>query len=170
MQEGRGGKRLLSRAAFFFVIVAISALADQYSKDVMWAFFEREGIVEVRFTQWFSLLQRTNTGAAWSTLAEHPEILTVATSLITLALTVYALRTFMTRAALWPWAIIAGGALGNIIDRIRGMGPMGEPAVRDFLDFHWGPHHFPTFNLADSLICIGVGWLLIFPHKTEKQS
>lgn len=136
----------------------------------MWGLFEREGIMEIRLTSWFSLLQRTNTGAAWSTLDEHPEILTVATSLITVALSVYALRTFTSLRFLWPWAVIAGGALGNIIDRLRGMGPSGEPAVRDFLDFHWGPNHFPTFNLADSLICIGVGWLLIFPYKPVKSA
>jgi signal peptidase II len=51
--------------------------------------------------------------------------------------------------------LIVGGALGNILDRaVYG-------AVADFLDFHWGDLHFPTFNLADSCISIGVAlWLL----------
>lgn len=132
----------------------------------MWALFEREGILEIRITPWFSLLQRTNTGVAWSFFEDHPGALTVATSLITLVLSTYALRTFQGARALWPWAIIAGGATGNIIDRLRGMGQGGEAAVRDFLDFHYERiYTFPTFNLADSLICIGVAWLMLFPTK-----
>ena len=44
-----------------------------------------------------------------------------------------------------------GGIVGNLLDRLR----LGY--VVDFLDFHWGVHHFPAFNVADSCICIGVG-------------
>lgn len=51
--------------------------------------------------------------------------------------------------------LIAGGAIGNVIDRLR----LG--AVTDFLDFHWGEWHFPAFNLADSAITVGVGLLVI---------
>jgi signal peptidase II len=51
--------------------------------------------------------------------------------------------------------LIAGGAVGNVIDRLR------FGAVTDFLDFHWGEWHFPAFNLADSAITVGVGLLVI---------
>jgi signal peptidase II len=51
--------------------------------------------------------------------------------------------------------LIIGGAIGNIIDRIR----LG--AVVDFLDFHIGSWHWPAFNLADSAICIGVAAMLL---------
>ncbi|MCK5909228.1 MAG: signal peptidase II [Caulobacter sp.] len=54
-----------------------------------------------------------------------------------------------------PLALIAGGALGNIIDRVR----MG--GVTDFIDVHFGNAHWPTFNLADTAITIGVAWLLL---------
>jgi signal peptidase II len=47
-------------------------------------------------------------------------------------------------------SFILGGAIGNLIDRIA----YGE--VIDFLDFYWGPYHWPAFNLADSFITIGV--------------
>jgi signal peptidase II len=47
-------------------------------------------------------------------------------------------------------AMIFSGALGNLIDRVR----LGE--VIDFLDAHWYRHHWPAFNVADSLICVGV--------------
>ena len=51
--------------------------------------------------------------------------------------------------------LIIGGAIGNVIDRIR----LG--AVVDFLDFHAGSWHWPAFNVADSAICIGVAVMLL---------
>jgi signal peptidase II len=52
-------------------------------------------------------------------------------------------------------ALILGGALGNLIDRLQ------HGYVVDFLDFHWGFHHFPAFNLADSAITLGAILLVI---------
>jgi len=51
--------------------------------------------------------------------------------------------------------LIIGGAVGNVIDRLR----LG--AVVDFLDFHMGSVHWPAFNLADSAICIGIAVMLL---------
>ena len=51
--------------------------------------------------------------------------------------------------------LIIGGAVGNVIDRIR----LG--AVVDFLDFHAGSWHWPAFNVADSAICVGVAVMLL---------
>ena len=54
-----------------------------------------------------------------------------------------------------PLALIIGGALGNLIDRIR------FGAVIDFLDFHVGGWHWPAFNVADICIVVGVGLFLL---------
>ena len=57
------------------------------------------------------------------------------------------------------YAMIFGGAIGNLIDRFR----FGK--VVDFLDFYVGPHHWPAFNVADSAITIGIvilGYHLVF--------
>jgi signal peptidase II len=51
--------------------------------------------------------------------------------------------------------LIGGGAIGNLIDRIR----LGE--VVDFLDFYIGTYHWPAFNVADSALTIGAGAILI---------
>jgi signal peptidase II len=48
-----------------------------------------------------------------------------------------------------------GGALGNIVDRLR------LQYVIDFLDFHWQGHSWPAFNLADSCISIGMAMLVL---------
>ena len=50
--------------------------------------------------------------------------------------------------------LIAGGAAGNVLDRIR------QGAVTDFLDFHVGGWHWPAFNMADTMITIGVVLLI----------
>lgn len=52
-------------------------------------------------------------------------------------------------------ALILGGALGNLVDRLV----LGY--VVDFLSVHWGPHYFPAFNLADSAITVGAGMMII---------
>jgi len=68
-------------------------------------------------------------------------------------------------------SLVLGGAIGNLIDRIR----LRE--VIDFLDFHIGHYHWPAFNLADSAITVGTLWLavhLLFfsqaPTKKKKQN
>ncbi len=60
-------------------------------------------------------------------------------------------------------AMVLGGALGNILDRIQ------YGFVIDFLDFHWRNYHFPAFNIADSFICIGVCLLLFKMMKKESK-
>lgn len=56
----------------------------------------------------------------------------------------------MDRALAIGYSLFVGGALGNLVDRIR----FGE--VVDFLDFYWGTVHWPAFNVADSALCVGV--------------
>ncbi len=59
-------------------------------------------------------------------------------------------------------ALIIGGALGNVVDRLH------YGYVIDFIDLHIGQYHWPTFNVADSAICVGVCILLIFGFFSKK--
>ncbi len=99
-----------------------------------------------------------NTGVSFGLLAEHGDlgrwILVLATAAVAAGLLVWMWREprLITAA---PLALIAGGALGNIADRVR------SGAVTDFIDAHVGDAHWPTFNLADTAIVIGVAWLLV---------
>jgi signal peptidase II len=61
------------------------------------------------------------------------------------------------------YSLIFTGAVGNLLDRVH----LGE--VVDFLDFHLGQFHWPAFNVADSLVCIGAGLLLWFILKEEQS-
>jgi signal peptidase II len=71
----------------------------------------------------------------------------------------------------WPaalgYCLILTGALGNLIDRVR----LGE--VVDFIDVYWGRYHWPAFNVADSLVCVGTAflvWVIIRDEKTADAS
>jgi signal peptidase II len=116
----------------------------------------------------FSFTLKHNTGAAFSMFANHPEILTYVTTAAILIIAWWARRVSRTdRLTRTAFALILGGALGNVIDRFaRGF-------VVDFLDFtfpgvlgRWhtslfGTDHFATFNLADTAICLGMGLLIL---------
>ena len=104
----------------------------------------------------FNLTYLTNNGAAFSILAGQPALwrqtffigaASVALVLILIVRRGYASQSGWYNLAL---ALIAGGAIGNLIDRIR----LGH--VIDFLDFHVGASHWPAFNVADSAITVGV--------------
>jgi len=110
----------------------------------------------------FALTHIRNTGAAFGLLAGEP---TRTRTLFFLAVSLLALGVifslFTRIASDRPWvtaalAMIVGGVLGNLIDRLRFGG------VVDFLDFHVGTIHWPAFNVADSAISIGVGILCFY--------
>ena len=68
--------------------------------------------------------------------------------------------------AVWPVGLLLGGAIGNFIDRLQ------NGQVTDFIDVGIGTTRWPTFNLADSFILIGVGLLVLitFNHKEDRQN
>ncbi|MBB5346716.1 signal peptidase II [Desulfoprunum benzoelyticum] len=117
----------------------------------------------------FNLVYVTNTGAAFSILADvdspwrHYFFLGIGL-LATIGLTIYYYRL---RAAHRAYAValglVVGGALGNLIDRLR----LGS--VVDFLDFHLAGRHWPAFNVADSAICVGAVLFLIISFVTEQK-
>jgi signal peptidase II len=68
----------------------------------------------------------------------------------------------LDRFLLFGYACFFGGALGNLVDRIR----FGE--VVDFLDFHVGSLHWPAFNVADTMLCVGIGFFFIHLLTTRE--
>lgn len=63
-----------------------------------------------------------------------------------------------------PYALIIGGAIGNLIDRLR------HGYVVDFIDFYWNTAHFPAFNIADSGIVVGAIGLVVFSFFPRKRA
>lgn len=117
----------------------------------------------------FNLVLVYNRGAAFGLFAnfsrEFTWIFFIMTTSLVLGVVAYLwwrLPSDQTLAAL-GLSLILTGAVGNLIDRIR----LGQ--VVDFLDFHLGQYHWPAFNVADSMVCLGAGLLLWFLVKEEKS-
>lgn len=105
---------------------------------------------------WLNLTLVYNTGAAFSILrGATPWLFVVLGVVVVLGIAGWLIRhAYDKRLFAASLALIAGGALGNVIDRaLRGH-------VIDFVDFHIGAWHYPAFNLADSAIVVGA--VLIF--------
>ncbi len=109
-----------------------------------------------------------NTGAAFGFLAGRNSSLRIAffglISVVAIGCITYLLRSLGPRqkTLLVSLSLILGGAVGNLIDRLR----LGE--VIDFVDLHWYHYHWPAFNVADSAISIGV--VVLFVQMLRKGS
>lgn len=111
---------------------------------------------------YFNLTYIRNTGAAFGILAHSDPAFRVpffiVVPLVALIAIAYIFRKIADADVKLSSALslVIGGAIGNLIDRIR----LGY--VVDFLDLHWRyQYHFPAFNVADSAICVGVGILML---------
>ena len=118
----------------------------------------------------FDLTYVRNPGAAFGFLAGAQgmwrSIFFITVSIVALAVISVLVRQTRERLPPIALALIGGGAVGNLIDRIR----FGE--VVDFIDWYYRTFHWPTFNIADSAISLGVGLLaieMLFPRNQEDQ-
>jgi signal peptidase II len=111
----------------------------------------------------FALTHVQNTGAAFG-LFPRSNWIFVGLTLAILGLLLKMHRELAAQGALarLGLALVWGGALGNLADRLR------RGAVTDFLDVYWKGWHWPAFNVADSAITVGVSLLLIQNFFAEK--
>lgn len=120
----------------------------------------------IEIAPFFNLTLGFNTGVSFGLFREffeeQPLLLAAILAVIAAGLLIWALRT-TRRIETFALGLIAGGAAGNVIDRMR------HGAVTDFLDFHIGDWHWPTFNMADVMIVLGVA-LLIASSQFARRS
>lgn len=145
-------------------ISAVIVALDLYTKHlVQQAFAYGE---HLRVTGFFDLVRYHNEGAAFSFLADAggwQKWFFTAVSIIAAVVITYLLKKNLhNKLFCWGLALVLGGALGNLYDRIT----LGY--VVDFLYFYYQQFAWPAFNVADSAICIGVGLLLLDSFKSEK--
>lgn len=141
----------------WFLLMLLVAVLDQVSK--IWVSANFALYQSVKLLPGVNLTLAVNTGSAFSFLSEagawHHWFFIAFGVLMTAILVVWMVKTassdYLQLVAL---AFIAGGALGNLTDRLR----LGH--VIDFIDLYYANYHWPVFNLADSAICVGAVLLL----------
>ncbi len=151
-------------AAWLWLSLAVVAL-DQTTKFLVTRFLDLYERVEVLPVLDFTLLH--NTGAAFSVLADasgwQRNFFVTLGIAVSLALVVWLWRLPRGERLLpISLALIVGGAVGNVIDRVV------HGYVVDFIHAHWGAAYFPAFNIADSAITIGAGLLLLDAFREHR--
>lgn len=153
---GPGAMRRLLSYRRLLVLAVIVLVADQLTKLAIVAHLpygtygaERGAITVVR--NFFYLVHVGNTGAAWSMFSGQSVLLAVLAICTLVAIIVWrhALGLREPRSQI-AFGLLCGGIVGNVVDRLR----YGH--VVDFIDLHFGSYVYPSFNVADSGICIGV--------------
>jgi signal peptidase II len=115
----------------------------------------------------FNLVHVGNTGAAWSMFSGQSLGLALVALGTLVAMFFWRRALGVQHAIVQPaFGLLCGGILGNLVDRLR------HGHVIDFIDLHFGGYIYPTFNVADSAICVGVFWYVLWSIKqpTEKEN
>ena len=112
----------------------------------------------------FAIVYSTNTGAAWGILAGYGIWLALLGIAAVAGIVLMRKHLELDRKPMqWTFGLMTGGIVGNIVDRaIHGH-------VIDFLDFHIGSYRWPTFNVADSGIVVGVLLYMIISFRIERE-
>lgn len=157
-----------SKARAFWPLLATAFLADCATKQMAVEHLTPAYTPHEVFGEWFRFVLAYNRNAAMSiSVGSGARLLLAVVAVVMIGvLWVWYRRTeqrdWMTAAAL---GLIAGGALGNLIDRIR-----WSRGVVDFIDVGVGATRFPTFNVADAAITCGAVWLIWRFGRSRRDS
>lgn len=148
----------VARYRLFFVLSSAVFALDQVSKWFVAARFpfnprhlHGHNMDRAVVDGFFYLIHVGNTGAAWSMLAGQGVLLATLAALTLAGIFIWrhalGLRSREVQIA---FGLLCGGIVGNLVDRLL------HGHVIDFIDLHFGSYIYPTFNVADSGICVGV--------------
>jgi len=141
----------------WLAIATLIIIADQFTKTLIIGNFQHgEGIT---VTSFFNLVRVHNEGAAFSFLADESgwqRWFFTALGLAAAVFIIWMLRTHGGQRLFgFALALVLGGAMGNVIDRLL------HGYVVDFIQVHYGAWYFPSFNVADSAISVGAACLIL---------
>jgi len=148
-----------SRRILWVAIAALVFVADQVTKAVVQRTIPEHTIIPI-LPHFFNLIHTHNAGAAFGLFSNSPAPWKTALLIVVSSLLLAMVIGVVWRSQRLRWetgvglALILGGALSNLFDRIR----LGR--VVDFFDVYFRSYHWPTFNLADSAIVVGAGFLV----------
>ena len=149
----------------FWPIVFVGIAADLWTKFAVFEWLsglprnEYGDKVYVVLEGFFRFVMRYNDGAAFSIMSGKRIVLvSISVLAMLVVLGIFLFGKIDKKAIVVILALFLAGIVGNLYDRAS-----GEGLVRDFLDVHYKEvYHWPAFNIADSMLCIAVGLMLIF--------
>ena len=148
------------RSLYLGILITI---VDQWTKVVVQSRIHLGEQIPV-IENFFNLTYVQNPGAAFGIFSGFRIGLSLL-SIVMLGLMIRFRRVFFTDS-IWhriAFGCLIGGIVGNFLDRVR------LTYVVDFLDFYWRNHHFASFNVADSAICVGVCIYLVTSYLQPKD-
>jgi signal peptidase II len=111
----------------------------------------------------FYLVHVGNTGAAWSMFSGKSTGLALLAGATLLAIFFWRRQLGLKQTSVQlSFGLLCGGIVGNLVDRLV------HGHVIDFIDLHFGSYTYPTFNVADSGICVGVFWYVLWSLKNPE--
>lgn len=158
----------LSSQIIFWSIAIIGTALDLYSKAAIFDWISRTSPAQGSVTiidGFLRMVMAENAGAAFG-IASGQRVMLVSVSVIALIiiLVVFFFSGKMSKTFHVAFGLFTAGICGNLYDRIFNFG-----RVRDFIDVvYWPGKHWPAFNVADSMLCIAVGLLLISSFLTPQ--
>ena len=144
----------------YWPIVIVGIVADLWSKHAVFAWLGEKGGYGSDYSVidgFFRLVMRENSGAAFS-IARGQTVMLVSVSVIAfiVVLGLFFFGRIHGKVMHVGLALFTAGIVGNLYDRV-----FNDGYVRDFLDVYYKDHHWPAFNIADSMLCVAVGLLVI---------
>ncbi len=142
-------------------VILILSLLDQLTKILVLHFIPFQESIPM-IPGFFSLTHVYNTGAAFGMLHDSNLFFIVLAS-VAFAVLVVMKKHFQGGMMQAGWILLLAGIVGNVTDRLR----LGH--VVDFLDFQFGSYHWPSFNVADSCICVAAGLFLLSSFQSPTK-
>jgi signal peptidase II len=142
-------------------VILILAMLDQFTKILILRFIPFQESIPV-IPNFFSLTHVYNTGAAFGMLHDSNLFFLILATVAFVAL-VLMRKHFQGGLMQTGWILLMAGIIGNVTDRLR----LGH--VVDFLDFQLGSYHWPSFNVADSCICVAAALFLLSSFQSPSK-
>lgn len=152
--------------ALFWSIAGVGIAADLWTKSAVHAWLKDiPGQVYPVIDSCLQLVLRENTGAAFSMAQGRMGMLAIVSMVAMVAVVgIFLFGKVRSRLLQVALALFLAGIVGNLHDRLFNPG-----GVRDFIDAYWGKYHWPAFNVADSMLCVGMGILILLQFLPQRK-
>jgi signal peptidase II len=162
----------LTAQLIFWPLMLAGLALDLWSKKAVFNYLEHKPDNSISIIDGFlQLVIAQNNGAAFGLFSGRPYLLAAASIIALIVILVIFFFSEVRHTLIYiALALFAAGVCGNLYDRI-----FNDGFVRDFIDVYYRQYHWPAFNIADTILCIGIGILVLStfftakPHRTHGQ-